>query len=367
VRIVFHLGLFKTGTTSLQNALYGARAQLLEKGVLYPDGGPGRENHRFLTPLFKAEDRVERSIRQAYGFDRARMLAGAEALWEAIRREAERTRPKLLVLSTEHLFAGATAEGFRELRRRLAQMSGDVDLVLYFREPAAHFASTVQQAIKTGQRPFMLRPDWLQGSIPELEAAFGRSIAACVADRDQLVGGDIVRDFIARFVSPVVGPVEAQATVLNESISPEVAAILDSFRRGRYPDWPRQMPDFHSLRRVLARVEALAPRAAGGRLRPEIAAACRAGARDALWLRERYGIVFSGLDYEAIDGSEFDPEVASLPYADLFEIDEARRERLEALALAETLEAWRQVEKVPQGLRTGLARAARVIARRRPA
>jgi len=364
VRIVFHFGLFKTGTTSLQYSLYAARERLAKLGVLYPGGGPGRENHRYLTPLCKSPETLEPDVQDAHGGDPARMRETAEALWTEIRREAQRTRPQLLILSTEHMFPDCKAEGFRALRRRLSELTDDVELVFYFREPGAHFASSAQQAIKNGRPPHVFHPHWLENHIPELEDAFERSIAACVGDRDQLTGGDIVVDFLARFVAPVVGPVDVPTITLNESISAEMAAILDQFRRVRYPVPQRRMPDFFSLRSILRPIDTREPRTGMGKLRPEAAEAVRREAVDAIWLRDRYGIVFNGLDYGMIDGRPADPSLRSWTVEQIFEVDPARRARVEAAAMAEALDAWRQLERMPRGLRGAMSSGARLFSRR---
>ncbi len=43
-RFVIHIGMHKTGTTSIQAALHGARDALAERGVLYPDLGPNHSH-----------------------------------------------------------------------------------------------------------------------------------------------------------------------------------------------------------------------------------------------------------------------------------------------------------------------------------
>ncbi len=41
MKIVVHMGLTKTGTTSIQTSLHAARSALAAHSVLYPDGGRG--------------------------------------------------------------------------------------------------------------------------------------------------------------------------------------------------------------------------------------------------------------------------------------------------------------------------------------
>ncbi len=180
-----------------------------------------------------------------------------------------------------------------------------------------------------------------------LEAAFGRPIVVCNADRDRLVDGDILADFKSRFITPVVGDVAVAPVRLNESLA-EVLSILDRYRRLRYPTPARVMPDHFSLRMILSRLEAGAGRAAAPRLRPEFATAVRRATLDMLWLRDRYEIEFTGVDYAAIDGAPplIDPMTATIE--EIFEVDLDRRDALQASAMAEALEGWRSFGRMPQ-------------------
>ncbi len=47
-RCVLHIGLEKTGTTTIQNRLASNRERLLERGILYPRSA-GRSNHLHLV------------------------------------------------------------------------------------------------------------------------------------------------------------------------------------------------------------------------------------------------------------------------------------------------------------------------------
>ncbi len=169
----------------------------------------------------------------------------------------------------------------------------------------------------------------------------------CNADRDRLPDGDILADFKARFITPVVGDIAIAPVRLNESVSAEVLSILDRYRRLRYPRPVRVMPDHFSLRMILSKLEADAGRSGAPRLRPVFAEAVRRATTDMVWLRERYGIEFTGVDYAAIDGAppEIDPVQAAME--EIFEVDLDRRDALQAAAMAEALEGWRSFGRMP--------------------
>lgn len=346
MKIILHMGLRKTGTTSLQNALFASRDKLRERGVLYPHGGASRENHRLLTALFKPADRIKREVQYLFDFDRARMQRAAIDMWETIRRDVQRTKPQLLVLSSEYFVTYPQSEDFDKLAAILSDLSADIEPVLYFREPAAHYASNVQQNVKKGDAIYPIDGSGLQRIVPWIESAFGRPIAACVADRDQLVSGDIVVDFLSRFVAPVVGAIDIPTVRLNESMSAEELAILDRFRKLRYSNDVGLMPDLFSLRVIPRRLERRSGVPSSLKLKSDVVRAVRRDL-DLLWLRERYGLVFNGVDYAAVDGAPFKVDPAETTIEDLFEVDLHRRDALQAEALAEALGSWRLIERTP--------------------
>jgi hypothetical protein len=221
-------------------------------------------------------------------------------MWERIKCEVEQTRPKLMILSSEY-FYDMGGEDFAALAALLSELSTDIQPCVYFREPAAHYLSMIQQRIKRGHP--LLVPDGAvdRRIVPQIEAAFGRRIIAGNADRDALKQGDIVADFLARAVEPEVGPVAVASVRRNESISAEAMAILHRYRTLRQSPRTKINADLQLLRHLVDAAERRAGKRNKPKLLPEVAAAIRRGAGDLLWLRERYGLVFSGVDYAAID------------------------------------------------------------------
>lgn len=366
MKIICHMGLPKTGTTSLQNAFFSAREKLLEHGVYYPDGGAARENHKLLTALYKPASEVTNGAKYLFDHNVERMQRAAASMWDTIRREVEQKKPKLLVLSSEFFFIFTTQPQFETFHRMMAELSDDITPVLYVREAAALYASSCQQHIKNGRslEPFGLMR--LESGMPLAEAAFGRRIEVCTTDRDKLVDGDVLADFLARFVTPVVGQVPISPVRLNESISAEVLAILDRYRKLQHPQPVHgMMHDHFNLRQILARIEAKGARSPSPKLRPEFAKAVQRVSLDMLWLRDQYGIEFTGVDYGAIDGAqpEIDPTKASVE--DLFEVDVERRDRLHAAAMAEALAGWRGLDRMPKFARAVGAAGGGLISRLR--
>ncbi len=346
MKIICHMGLPKTGTTSLQNAFFAAREKLWDHGVYYPDGGAARENHKLLTVLYKPDAEVTNGIKYLFGRNSQRIRRAAASMWDTIRKEVEQKKPKLLILSSEFFFIDTDQVQFEKFFGLMSELSDDVTPVLYVREAASFYGSICQQHIKNGRALEPIVGAQLESGMPLAEAAFGRPIAVCSTDRGHLIDGDILADFLSRFVTPVVGEIPVAPVRLNESVSAEVLAILDRYRKLRHPESSGLMPDHFNLRQILARLEARSGRSASPRLRPEFAQAVRRMTVDMLWLRDRYGIEFAGVDYAAIDGvpPEIDPTRAAVE--DLFEVDLDRRDALQAAAMAEALAGWRGFDRM---------------------
>ncbi len=282
------------------------------------------------------------------------------AIWETIENQVTERAPKVLVLSSEYFFQKPVESDFLAFKDRLETLSDDIELVLYVREPGAHHASRRQQGAKQG-RP--LRPidgERLQREIPTVEGGFGRRVTVCAYERDQLFGGDVVNDFLERFVRPVVGEVSVPTMRLNESLSSEAASVLYRYARNAGIGSEVLQEDLVILREGIAKAEAEVGAVAPATLKTEVADAIRAATTDLLWLRDRYGTVFGGVDYAAVDGRSPDFDISEASFDDLFNVDRARLARLEGALLRESVEAWRELERLPRFLR----RLSRIVARR---
>lgn len=148
VGVVIHLGMAKTGTSSLQYLLAANREVLLRHGVLYPTT-PGRARHTRLGMFVKSDDELVRTpawhrmgkpdprrFRRRF---RRRLLA-----------EIAEAAPARVVLSDEALF-GLDPESIVRLRRLTERIGGPVRVVVYLRRQDDHVVSRYQQEVKTGE------------------------------------------------------------------------------------------------------------------------------------------------------------------------------------------------------------------------
>lgn len=131
-RVLLHIGLPKTGTTYLQQVVWGNRDRLESAGVHVP--GFGHREH-----LWAALDLQERPRL-------AKRHAKAPGAWERLVREASRHSRDVLL--THEFFCGATAE--QATRAVEAFADSEVHVIVTARDSASVVAAGWQESVKNG-------------------------------------------------------------------------------------------------------------------------------------------------------------------------------------------------------------------------
>jgi hypothetical protein len=132
-RLVLHAGTPKTGTKTMQRALFASRQALLERGILYPDVALSHEHkHQWLVNLLNAGD-----------------LASFRRHVAEVLEAARTTAATSVVLSTEGLFLHWT-DFSSDARRELAALAQSFDVVVWvlFRDPLSFAVSLYAQVLK---------------------------------------------------------------------------------------------------------------------------------------------------------------------------------------------------------------------------
>jgi hypothetical protein len=325
MRAIFHIGLPKTGTTTLQNSLHAAREALAAHGILYPSLEQfGHLNHHPLILSVLPPEKLPRQFRFKGAGERERLAAAAV---ESVEREIKAANMGQLLLSSEYFSREFTEDELLRMQVLLARFGvTELTFSVYVRRPSAHYLSLLTQSLRHSAvlKPpasFRVRPriEALQDAFPE-----ARMVPA-LFERDVLVDGDIVPDFVARFLGPLgVSPAEVPAMrEANVSVSGESTEILMAFRRDAFPGRdnrpePASAALFQTLAGIEARIGARRPV-----LRPEVAAWLDGTDEDVTWLAEAYGLAFPGL---APGGAPPPPAMGQL--GDVIMIDSAYRGRL---------------------------------------
>jgi hypothetical protein len=146
--VVLHLGVGKTGTTTIQHLMRQSRPALAEHGYLYPRT-PGPVRHAKLGLYFRSDE--ELASMPAWHQLRAQ---SPERFRRRFRRrlmaEIADAQPDCVVFSDEALY-GLSRPSVTRLRAFVDELGGDVRLVVYLRRQDEHLTSYYQQHVKIGE------------------------------------------------------------------------------------------------------------------------------------------------------------------------------------------------------------------------
>jgi len=157
MRAVLHIGMPKTGTSSIQDFCGENQDALLQEGVLFARTGRiigGRDKRRHMGFSFACHpiEAAPTNIMRNYGLKRALVRRSyAKRFWRRLDSELARQNDvQTVVLSEEGLFEthypSLVAEAHEKLGARFAQ----VHVMCMLREPFALLSSSYVQAVKIG-------------------------------------------------------------------------------------------------------------------------------------------------------------------------------------------------------------------------
>ncbi len=217
MKILLHVGQSKTGTSAIQAYLTLNRAQLHDRGVLYPSVTIGG---------FKVDLGSHNAVADSLtGVARYPGLT-AEEYFTQFYHEAERIDAGLMILSAEHFFGGEPriwdvqndAEYFDRYRCKLEALYGflkghEVEILAYLRPQVDWLASAISQTIRTerlireqpiyrNDRQFfeMAKPVLRYADLIQLwiECLHPKNVAVVPYERKNLHKGSSIADFLSR-------------------------------------------------------------------------------------------------------------------------------------------------------------------------
>lgn len=209
-RCLLHIGMEKTGTTSIQAMFAANRGVLVRQGWFYSTA-MGRENHERLVVYARDDDTSDNQRKRALA--RGLTLAEFRAQTEALLAEEARAHPgHSLILSNEHLQSRLTtlAEKQRLLQLLRSVCSGEIRVLLYLRRQDLAATSLHGTRLLSGGKadPGRILPALQPGSamayffdyeriVAEYVEAFGAgAVAVRVFEKDRLQGGDVRADIL---------------------------------------------------------------------------------------------------------------------------------------------------------------------------
>ena len=232
-----HIGMEKTGSTSVQEAIRKNSSLLENAGILFPQSGRPRLNHNFLASSYLPEgsDRLVRGLP-------ARVRKGEEKRFlDAYRRDlmARIRRGHNVIISGEHLFRLRPDE-VAMLKRDLVEAGMDDMLVFgVLRSPASFYLSLIQQEVK-GSTKFSSPGSFFVDYAARV-AGWQQHFTCTFVDFSALSVSTecIVRRFkreLGRFMGVDLSSFRDDVPSANDSLSPEEMQIVQDFRARWYSE-----------------------------------------------------------------------------------------------------------------------------------
>lgn len=233
-KLILHIGTHKTGTTALQAALAANGDILSVAGYAYPlmpEKWPHIKQDRNAYWLSMA-------ALQKIGSSQTRHPGKIPACLESF-EETVATKPETVILSDERMWYCGTKKGYWQAMRQIVEQAGitAVRVVVYLRRQDLFAESLWAQYVKGNTRleqsldTYMAKPktiavcDYAAG-IKRLQSVFGAdNITVRIYDRDELVGGDTVTDFLAVLGIETTEGVVRPAFSANSSLSPTATVL----------------------------------------------------------------------------------------------------------------------------------------------
>lgn len=234
MRAILHIGIEKTGTTSIQSFLAMNRDVLKSQSILFPVS-PGNENHMLLAG-YAANDEKRDDIRMRNKIATQDDLVGfrqkfASKFADEVRGSACDT----VVLSGEHCSSRlVTREEVERLRSLFDGVFEDARIIVYLRRQDEFLLSTYSTQVRCGETRRL--------SLPAIEkrrdrydfaklldlwsGVFGReAVTVRIFSRTSLVDGSVVSDFIQSAGLPADLPYQ-MPTEKNQSLDTEALELL---------------------------------------------------------------------------------------------------------------------------------------------
>lgn len=330
MKFILHIGMPKSGSTALQQGLAAIREQLQLDGVLYPTSPIiGNTSNFLLAGVMPYED-LPRYLRQSIRRRGGDYMALYTEWLHQIREEAKRIGANSVILSGENLYNITSAEQAQKLREELISLGADaIEVSLYVRKPSDWYLSAAQQVLRASHVVRPAGPVRYREVIETFAEYVSDHISVFEYDRGQFPGGDILQHFLQATLG-----LEHQANTqddenrqFNGTISGEGMALLQEYRKVNHPTNNSVFtPDTARFRRAVAEADGIIGGEMRPQLRPELKDRIDHGSADLLWLRDRFGIEFKGIDYTRIASEPW--QEAPRKVGDICEIDKKRLRKL---------------------------------------
>jgi hypothetical protein len=230
-RCIIHIGMHKTGSTSIQRSFDGFD----DKAFFYARLGE-RGNHSLSIYSIFANRPERHHLHRSAGHDQAGVERYNKKVWDRLNRSIAAARHRTFIISGEDITALPETD-LEKLRDYFDTRFDDVTVVGYVRPPAGFITSSFQQRVKSGALsafdPFRMYRNY-EKSFGKFDRVFGSErVELWKFDPNAFPQGDVVADFCSRMG---IALPKRRFVRVNESLSRQAVAALYIYNKfGKHP------------------------------------------------------------------------------------------------------------------------------------
>jgi hypothetical protein len=252
-----HIGLHKTGSTSIQATMFRNRKMLLAHGINYL---ALNENHSTtIGPLFMQDPHLYLPNKLKKINTEAMAAKQNKRNKAALLREISANRSKTFVISGEDL-SRLRPECLQKLKDFLTPFAARFRIVAYVRDPYATINSVFQHRVRGGHTFAQIMaspPRPFYRDIAHAIDIFGReNVDIRIFNSARFVNGDLIADFLSAIGGPPELASELNIVRANEAISHEAAHLLNEINK-RYPEGDDRSPNPARSSDIVERLSAI--------------------------------------------------------------------------------------------------------------
>jgi hypothetical protein len=225
-RCIIHIGMHRTGSTSIQESLQG----LSDSQFLYAKLGDN-PNHSLAMYSMFAPQPERHHLHRRNGADAAAVSDYIARMRADLEQAVSAAQGRMLVISGEDINA-IPPDGLLKFRDYFQQRFEDIAVVGYVRSPGGYMSSVFQHRVRMGAVDrFDLEAQYrsYKATFGKFDEVFGRErVRLLKFDVGAFPGGCAVQDFCARL--DIHLPSE-KIVRLNESLPREIIALMYSYCR----------------------------------------------------------------------------------------------------------------------------------------
>jgi GSCFA family len=235
-RCIIHIGMHKTGSTSIQKSLHGFE----NEHFLYADLG-SLGNHSLAIYSLFSQRPEQHHLHRARGRDQNAVRAYNSEIQALLAQSIAKARGRTLIISGEDISV-LPLSGVEKLRDYFCGQFAEVGIVAYVRPPAALMASAFQQHVKGGSirtiDPSRIYRQY-QSTFAKFDDAFGRdNVKLWKFDPQAFPENDVVQDFCHK--SGILLP-KHKIVRMNESLSRPAIGLLYAYSKFAKADGPQRL------------------------------------------------------------------------------------------------------------------------------